>query len=207
MTDYVIPSVGSEGYYTTLPPFDTIIVPNVLYTCQAVRKLKDYLANNENPKEKIYDRYQLGDLAYTDDLKNDMPIVSLQAGVGQWIYVPARYITAYPVSNGVKYHDMMLAVNLGSIPVSLDLAPIKTAVSNAVHDLLGITPTVADVEISTTIIVPHEKHNEILQNRLGQVELYLSDRGKAEKAQVDIESLQYKIGQLETFIKANLPMT
>lgn len=207
MTELVIPTVGSEGYYTVLPPFDTILVPNILYTCQAVRRLNDYLANNENPKEKIYTRYGLGDNVYTDDLKNDMFIVSLQAGVGQWIYIPARYILGYPVSNGVKYHDVMLGVNLGSIPVDLDLSVVKTAVSNAVHDTLGITPTIADVEISKTIIVTHEQHKSIMDVRLGHMTLYLSDRAKVDKGQTDIESLQYKITQLEEYIKTNIQMS
>jgi len=201
MSELVIPSVGSEGYYTVTSPFDTIIVPNVLYKCQAVRKLNDYLANNENPKEKIYTRYQLGDDAYAQDLKDDMFIVSLQAGVGQWIYIPARYILNYPISNGVRYHDMMLGVNLGSVPVGLDLSPIKVAVTNTIHDLLGIDPTIAEVEISKTIVATHEQHEEITQRRLGHVELYLSDRGKFDKAQTDLESAQNKITQLETFIK------
>lgn len=206
MTELIIPSVGSQGYYSVIAPFDTIIIPNVLYTCQAVRRLNDYLANNENPKEKIYNRYQLGDDAYNQDLKNDMFIVSLQAGTGVWVYIPARYISSYPISNGVRYHDMMIGVNLGSVPVDMDLSPVKTAVINTVHDMLGITPTVAEVEISKTIIVTHDKHAEIMQARLGHVELFLSDRGKADKAQVDIESLQNKIAQLETFIKANIQM-
>lgn len=203
-SNLVIPSVGTEGYYETLDPFKNKVLPNVRYTCQAVRKLNDYLANNEKPLDTIYIKNGLTQEDYDNDLRDGMYIISLQSGVGQWVYIPARFIVTYPIANGVYYHEMALVVGLGSIPAGLDLTPIKDSVANTVYDRLGVMPTLSETEISAVIIVPFETHQQIQTYRQNITTVKQSDTERLRLANESIVSLKYQIGKLEDYIKTKL---
>ena len=43
---YLIPFIGSKGIWDIRPPFQTH--PGAVFTCQAVRKLGDYVTANED---------------------------------------------------------------------------------------------------------------------------------------------------------------
>lgn len=206
-TNLVIPTVGSEGHYETLAPFNSKVLPNVRYVCQAVRKLNDYLANNEKPLDTIYLKNGLTQEDYENDLRDGMYIVSLQSGVGQWVYIPARYLVSYPISNGVYYHEVALVANLGSIPTGVDLSPIKAAVSNTLYDYIGVTPSIIETEISATIVLPYEKHQEIQTYRDEHKRIFQSDSERLRLANQQIDRLKYQMQQLEKYIKDKLHLT
>jgi hypothetical protein len=60
--NYVLPVVGSSGYYELAHPFDALVMDKVEYTCKAVRRISDYLANNEDVKVAIYDKYGIANV-------------------------------------------------------------------------------------------------------------------------------------------------
>ena len=116
MFEFVMPTVGSSGYFQLRAPFDKLILPNERYTCQALRRISDYLANNETPYEDIYEANGASRDDYDKDRTTDGYIVSLQAAIGHWVYVPVRYIAGYPVVNGVPYHSLTLTLALPPMP-------------------------------------------------------------------------------------------
>lgn len=118
------PLVDSAGTFKLKAPFDKLVTPNSVYTCRSIRSINDYLALGDNVFEKFYEPFNIDLEIYQDDLKNNVKIASLQAGIGEWIYVPCSFISEAPSINGVKYVSLLLGVALGAIPDSMNLESI-----------------------------------------------------------------------------------
>ncbi len=198
----IIPTVGSGGYFKLRAPFDTLVLPNEYYTCQAVRRLSDYLANNEKPKEDIYLANSIPESEYDLDLKNDAYIVSLQAGTGHWVYVPASYVISYPIVNGIPYRTMMIGVSLPALPVERDLSFVKTAIENLVRDSLGVDSVTKIVETSKVVLVSKEKHDITQSQRDAIASGVTTDRSRYTDTLTKLDQALQKIQILETYIES-----
>ena len=202
-TDLIIPTVGSSGYFELSSPFDTLVLPNERYTCQAVRRLSDYLANNETPKTDIYDKYGIKESLYDSDREANMQIVSLQSEKGHWLYVPARYVVSYPITNGIPYRTMMIGAALPAFPADKDLSFLITDIGNLISDSLGVTATIKVVETSRVTLVPSAKHEASVAKRAMQSNGRVTDRSRYMSLKSDHEVALAKIKQLEEYIKAH----
>lgn len=204
MNDLILPVIGSSGYFELRQPLDQLIVPNERYTCKAIRRLSEYLANNEVPKDDIYTANGLTDSDYISDIAVDMDIVSLQADNGHWLYIPAKYIAKYPIANGIPYRTIMIGISLPSIPVEKDLSNIKTDIENIITDTLGVIPVIKTVETSRVVLVSKETHDITTAERTMLSEGRVTDRSRYMSLVSDHEIALNKIAELESYIKNNL---
>jgi hypothetical protein len=200
MTNYVIPTVGMTGYYRLIAPFDGLINLNTEYTCQDVRSITACLANNEDVLKTIYLANGLVEADYVADRAENMLIISLQSQVGQWVYVPVRYVASYPLTNGVLYHNVMMGVGLGAIPVRMDLATIESQISDLIYNLLGIRPAMKAVQVSKATFVSTEQHEMIETTRQSRVIQTMSNSARADLMESKYQSAIEKIKTLEAFI-------
>jgi hypothetical protein len=200
MTQYVIPTIGSSGYFELRPPLDTLIIINERYTCQGLRKLSEYLANNEDPKTLFYNEYSLTQDDYDADILEDMVIASLQSEIGHWLYIPVRYIVNYPITNGIPYRTVMIGVSLPSLPVERDLTYLQTDIENLITDSLGVTPVIKIVETSRVVLVPRDKHDITQSNRTLLSNGRTTDRSRYASLLIDHQNALDKIGALERYI-------
>lgn len=156
----ITPPIGSKGIFSLASPFDRLVDNGIEYTCLAVRKLSEYIAANENPKDLIYKTYGI-ETQFDDDLAKDVYIVSLQSRRGHWLYVPEQYILAFPSGSGHRYRAVSLVFALPSIPVTTDLASIQTEVMELIKARLGVDVKSKPVETSQVILVSDDRHTEI----------------------------------------------
>ncbi len=198
----VLPDVGLSGVFELNTPFD-VKVPNKLkLTVKAIRKISDYLANSEDPKQTCYLDNGLTEDDYNDDAIVDMEIVSLQSGEGQWLYVPARYIITYPLTNGIPYRSIIVGVNLPQLPVDQDLSSMEIDLINVVKDHIGVTPTISIEETSRVIYVSTDKH-EVTQSLRNLERNSKSYKTRLTEANIVLNAQAAKIAELELFIKNN----
>ncbi len=200
---YPLPSIGAKGTYTLSAPFNTIILPDDEYTCMAIRNISDYLANNDNVEQTVYLNNTLTAADYISDLKANMPIVSLQSQVGHWLYVPARFIVTFPITNGVPYHNVMLGVNIGAQPVNLDLTFLMTAISNVVKDNLGVTPEIKSVEISKIVSISTTQDSQVQTARKALMNTTMTDTARYKNLQVMYAEAIAQVQALEQYIVNN----
>lgn len=203
MTLSILPVIGSSGFYELAAPFDVEVVDKIEYTCKAIRRISDYLANNEDPKASIYDAYEIDEAVYEEDLSKDTYIVSLQSRKGHWLYVPSRYILSYPSVNGVPYRSVMLGVSLPPLPVSQDLTAILSDIKDLVENSLGVSVAVRQVETSMNVLVDYSVHEATQQERNIHIEgrSTLYARNVALREENDL--LIQKVASLENYIKSN----
>lgn len=204
MTLSILPVIGSSGFYELAAPFDVEVVDKIEYTCKAIRRISDYLANNEDPKASIYDAYEIDEAVYEEDLSKDTYIVSLQSRKGHWLYVPSRYILSYPSVNGIPYRSVMLGVSLPPLPVSQDLTAILSDIKDLVENSLGVSVVVRQVETSMIVLVDYSVHEATQQERNIHIEgrSTLYARNVALREENDL--LIQKVASLENYIKSNL---
>ena len=197
----ILPVVGSSGFYEFLAPFDVASINGIEYTCKAVRRISDYLANNEDVEKTVYIANSLNSSIWDEDSKKDAYIVSLQSQSGHWLYVPYRYITAYPSVNGIQYRTVMIGVSLPSIPVIQDLSAVEADVKDLVEHALGLTVVVKHVETSRVVMVPYDKHILKEQERNVIRATQSTYTAKIVKLRSENNGLLAKVRELEEYIK------
>ena len=204
MKQEYLPDIGSSGLFTLKAPYNTLVKPNVMYTCKAIRNLNDCIAEGLDPFGYYYESVGLTETDYNIDLKNDVSIVSLQTKDGEWLYIPSNYIVKFPDMNGIVYRAIMLGISLGAVPDTLKLDALKTSMTNLVYDTLGVTSIVKEVVISVPAIVSKENHDMIEIARHNKATINMSDSLKLSKANQDLASARLKITELENYIKTKL---
>lgn len=203
MPDLIIPTIGASGYFDVQPPFDLLMAKGQIYTCQGIRKISDYLANSEDPKKVIYDKYGITTAHWIDDAAANMSIVSLQSDKGHWLYIPAKFINTYPLTNGIAYRSVMIGAALPPIPVTQDLTDLETSISNLIIDALGITPVVKLVETSAAVAVTDTKHIETQTARNAIATGRNTDYSRYANLLIQHQIALDKIQELESYILLN----
>jgi len=203
MSTLIIPPIGTKGYYNLLPPFDTAILPNEEYTCASVRSISEISASGVDVYATYYAPKGITTADFNTALATNMPIIALQAGIGQWIYVPANYIASYPDTNGVPYHVLMLGVSLGAIPTSSDLTSLKESIANIVQASVGIIPTIKEVQVSKVMNISAANDAIVKNAKQALITNSQSDYAKYATTQTTLDTALLKIQQLEQYILDN----
>ena len=205
MNKYIIPTVGMRGAYVLSPPLDQLVLTGEEYTCQAVRKLSDYIANNEDPQADIYEMYGLTETDFKKDMSEDMLIASLQSESGHWLYVPVRYLQSFPSGNGVKYRTVMIGVNIGPQPMDKDLTYLTKEIEDLTIRMIGVKPVIKPVATSKPVLVPRERHDDIQVRRSYRAQSELTDGARYRGLLVKHQQALDAIDELKRFIATNLP--
>ncbi len=195
---YLIPFIGSRGFWDIRSPFN--VPKGTLYTCHVVRKLRDYVASNEDALELIYQPKGLGEAEYKNDLQEDMVIIGLQTEEGHWHYFPASYLITYPDPNGVPYRKMGIYISLPAMPVARDLSFLGPELRDRVLGTLGVQSNVKLVEASQIMLVPEEKHIATDIARQAKVEITSTQYSRIQELEAVNQELIKKIQQLEAYI-------
>lgn len=196
----VVPEIGCVGTFELGAPFANDILSGQRYTCQALRRISDYLASNEDPYKLIYSPKRLTQDEYEADRADNAIIVSLQAAMGQWVHVPAKYILSYPAISGVVYRGVAINIALPLVPKDVDLSATQEALKEAILLTLGIDKVgIKVVETTKPLQVSHEKHQVVSTQRkaaaAGVTKTYLLHR-----ANETIRLLRQQIKALEDYI-------
>ena len=201
MTVYVVPQIGSRGYYTLNDPLSSLVETNVPYTCQSIRTLNDYAGSGEDAATTIYLNQGLTQADYDSDLAESMKIAGLQSDTGIWVYIPVKYLKTYPIQNGIGYRTMMLGVNLGAIPTESDLDPVMSAIQNTVYDYYGLKPLINPVQLSKEVMLSKEDSDRIETARKVGISMNMSESARVLVLQQQNAELLKKISALEDYIK------
>jgi len=200
----LLPEVGCIGLWSLKTPFAALLKPNTTYNCQAVRKIKEILAEGEEPFEDYYVANNLSQALYDADVAAGECIVSLQSGSGEWIHVPTSYVLSYPIMNGVKYRGVMMGINLSALPDNKDLSLLKTKMIDLVLGTVGVSPVIKEIAITPPVILSKQDSDAIETARRNRISIIKTDAQKIAEYELQISKLNYKVTELENFIKAKV---
>ncbi len=195
------PRIGDSGIYKLKEPFNILVTPQVTYTCRSIRTINDILATGVLVFDKYYKPFGITEAVYLEDLTNNICVIGLQAGTGEWIYVPESYIVSAPQAAGVKYSSIVLGVGLGAIPDELSLEALTASIKDVVYASIGVEPKIKAVLVSQPAFISHEKHERLELARKAKITMQETDFAKSKRLQEEVTSLQTKIKELEKYIK------
>ncbi|WP_233874961.1 DUF7194 family protein [Paraburkholderia adhaesiva] len=203
MTTPLNPNIGASGLWSLVAPFDQLISPNVAYSCVAVRLLSDIIAAGGDPFSLYYQPQGLTQNEYQNDVATGTAIVSLQATGGNWVYVPNTYISQMPNANNIPYRGIVLGVNLGALPDSLDLTYVKSQVSAAVQDAIGVVPTaVTSLAVTSKTLISPQEDAAITASRQALIGRNGTPTAQLIAARAQIATLQQQIAALSQYIQS-----
>lgn len=197
----LIPGIGVQGVFTLKTPFDTQLLANTAYQVVAVRKLSDIAAAGGDPQALYYTPLGISSADYQTDLAAGVVIVSLQAGNGTWLYVPASYILAMPDQGGVPYTSLILGATLGPVPNATDLSYLFTQVAALISDTLGLDPanvSVQSVAISPTQNISAAEHTTLEAARQARITASSTEHAQLLAMTAQRDALQTLCNQLQT---------
>jgi hypothetical protein len=204
MSNYFMPQIQSSGIFTLKAPFNNALIPQVAYTCIAIRKLSSIVNDGGDPQEEFYTPYGLTDTDYQNDVSADAAIITLQAAGHDTVDVPNTYIEKAPETGGVPYAGLMLAIKIGALPETIDLSVIRQKISDDVLELLGVEATTNVVMVTLPTLIPYDQAKTTEAARQAKIGTVVTDYAKYLQSQTQLASAQQKIAELEAFIRTNI---
>jgi hypothetical protein len=203
----IVPFIGSRGVFTLTAPFNTILTANTPYTCQAIRTLSDIVAEGGDPYTTYYQANNIPKSKYQSDLADGVAIISLQSDGGVWAYVPSSYIASYPMTNGVKYRAMVIAVSLGTVPDDLDLSGLESDLADYASNMIGVKAAAKTMAVTDAQLVDHDTYKSLEAIRTSRITNNTSLSLQNAELKNENATLQNRIKQLSDFIKKMWPST
>lgn len=173
--NYILPTIESEGYFTFMPPFNIPKYEDKKYTVIAVRNVTDMINSNESPYDGVYAPAGLTEKDFLYDIERKVPIVTLMSTEQKYLYIPANRIKSLPTIAGVEYQELILAVNLGPLPVDYDIGIISNIIKDDVYAASGIQSTVEKLKSSNVKLIDeleHKKYKQLLDNKKSVTKSY-----------------------------------
>lgn len=199
-----VPLIGDSGIYTLKEPYNVLVTPQVIYTCRSIRSMNDIAASGVSVFEKYYQSLGISENIYLQDAANNVSIIGLQAGTGEWIYVPQTYILKPPITSGVKYSSIVLGIGLGAIPDEMNLEDLTATIKEIVLSSIGIDSKIKAVLVSQPAFISHDKHERLETARQAKIQMDDSLYSKVKQLQNENALLATKIKELETYIRKSL---
>jgi len=135
----IIPTINTQGKFTFTAPFDTLVNSNQIFKVTGVRTLSELYNSEEKPLDTIYKAINLTEQDYLDDIQGNVPIVVFVTDSNEYFYVPADRIISEPDKTGVDYVEKSIIINIGYVPVDLDITTTEAVIKDDVYNTLGIT--------------------------------------------------------------------
>lgn len=197
----MLPMLGAKGIYKLKTPFDKDLLANVMYTCIAIRQLRDITAAGGDPFTDYYATpHSIDSSVYNADVANGVSIISLQAEDNSIVYVPSSFLASYPDAGGVPYRVMLLSINLGAIPDALDLSPIIQKITDDVKDIVGVQSTVRAVAASNTTLLDTATAQNTEAARQANITNSTTDFSKLQQVTAQRDAALQKVQELQNYI-------
>ncbi|MGF6604374.1 hypothetical protein P3T23_009129 [Paraburkholderia sp. GAS448] len=108
-----------------------------------------------------------------------------------------------PNANNIPYRGIVLGVNLGALPDSLDLTYVKSQVSAAVQDAIGVTPSaVTSLAVTSKTLISPQEDASITASREALMGRNGTPTAQLAAARTQIGTLRQQIAMLSQFIQS-----
>ena len=203
MASIILPEVHAAGLWTLKAPYSSLLLPNVYYTCMAVRKMEDFIVLGIDPFTTYYEPFQLEKSKYQEDMLVGHCIVTVKSATNEVKSFPSSMLSSFPTGGGVLYQTLAIAIDLGAVPVDMDLTGLENKLKDLVRDTLGVEGTPRLVNLSTKQLIDKESAKNIEAARQAKIRTSttLTAENLALKAQ--LAELQTKLADAEKWILAH----
>lgn len=204
MATFIVPSVGSKGIFNFKDPYNTEDYRNVELEVTGIRSLGDLTLSNLDPYQTIYAPNQISKEQFLQDLKDNVPIITFQASNGKSAFIPANKVSTYPITNGIKYQERVMAIALGPLPVEMNLDKVKSIIQDDIYAELGIKSNAQEVKSSAVALITKEEHEKFQKLLNGRKKEEKSYKIRYEELLQTYNAMKTQFDALNKCIKVNL---
>ena len=156
--------INTTGKFTFKDPVNSAVDESIEYKVVAIRSIKELIDTGDIPFETIYTPIGINEDLYKKDVKDNVNIIVLtNTGGNTYTYIPSSYISKAPDSSGYKYAETLLAINIGKIPLDLDLTSLKEDITDLILATIGLTTEAKNINVSAVELVDEITHTQFLR--------------------------------------------
>lgn len=192
------PRINATGAYELRSPFT--IDSGIEYRCEAIEGFEKLEEQGINPFSEYYQPNGLLMSDYQDDKNNGINIITLMSENGATIHVPSSYIISYPTDTSVPYSNIVLSVDLGSLPEQRDLLDLQMLVKQAAEQVTGNTVTVNIHKRPIRGFVSYTESQQLEASREANKDDLVSELAGKISAEEELSKARSQISAMSTII-------
>ena len=199
----ILPEVMATGIWKLRNPDANFLTPDTWYTCIAVRKIEDFTNKGIDAFKEFYETpYSITKEKFDEDVTAGGCIITVRNEAGDVKSFPSSYLESFPAGGGVAYQSLAIAIEIGAIPVSMNLELLLNEISGAVKDHVGVVR-----EAKLVNLAPKELLDKASSERIEKARQLTNKEKKSPLAQVialtkENELLKSKLREAEKWIIA-----
>lgn len=201
MTQLILPEIQATGAWKLKSPYQNLLTEGIWYTCIAVRKLEDYINRGIDVFEEYYNTpYMVSKEKYEQDLAGGACIIVVRNASGDVKAFPNTYLESFPAGGGVAYQSLAAVVELGAVPVDMDLTTLQNAINALVKDTLGVVKETKLVNLAPKQLLDRESAKRIEAARKGVKKVESSPLAKVKTLEEELKAVRAKLAIAEAYI-------
>ena len=168
LIDGLTPKIGSRGKYLLKEPFQCD--KDTIYTCESVGSISEFKTSNKiDVLTTFYLDKGLSETDYLYAIENNIKIVTLNSGSGQFLYIPDNFIEKLPDQGYIPYQQKIISVNLGLLPQSINIDETLNKIKSIVSQTLNVDTDPKIHVYDSRRFVSWEQSEQMEQVRLSKV--------------------------------------
>lgn len=199
------PPVYVRGQFDLRTPWT--VQASTIYTCIAVRSFEDIYERNIDVFTEFYEPKGLTSTEFDADKAEGATIVTLISEDDEIIYVPDTYINSYPNMSDIPYNRVIVSIDLGTLPETLDLSALQTNLAGVTEESIGVVPDIKYHIAASTDAVSASDHTTLEAARQAAIDALgvtpATATAKLKKQEQVNSALNQKIATLEQIVKDN----
>lgn len=183
------PIMHARGKWELLDPFIQSIVADASYSCRAIRDFHDVLNEGIDIFKAYYEPKGIAQSKYDTDLVNATSLVTLHSDDYGEVIVPTTYIKVAPTTVSSGFNRMVLGVDIGVLPDTLDISYLAAEIKGLVSSLTGLDSVVTTYTAPITGTMTPEQAEMFEQNRKAAVANRTTFYAKVESLQNQLNAM------------------
>ena len=201
MTQLILPEIQATGAWKLKSPYQNLLTEGIWYTCIAVRKLEDYINRGIDVFEEYYNTpYMVPKDRYEQDLAGGACIIIVRNASGDVKAFPNTYLESFPAGGGVAYQSLAAVVELGAVPVDMNLTTLQNSINALVKDTLGVVKETKLVNLAPKQLLDRESAKRIEAARQGVKKVESSPLAKVKTLEEELKAVRAKLAIAEAYI-------
>jgi len=194
------PTIGVKGSFIVDPIFSNRVIANKEYTIVELRQLVELVKSRENVLNTVYISQGLTHDDYVDGIANGALIISLRSIDDVIVKIPSNYLLGVPAKQGIKYQNIGMSVDIGSMPFDFNFEWVRYEVEELFKKLIGAQVSTVKLENSPIFYLDREE-DIVLRHDLKQtITNYPNPEDRILELETINAALTNKLIALENFI-------
>lgn len=194
-------ALGMRGTFDVKLPFK--IPYDETYEIISIRTVNSMLSQGIDVYQQVYLPVDIMRSEYEIDLRQDPKIVEIVSEGGAVYMIPDIYITSLPETNVPPYHRVVISVDMGVLPESLDLSILRSEMGQVASGLLGVAADARIHQMPHRGVITKEDHRTMEEMRSSNI----TERRTSYTRNIDlmrkVRLMSDHIQQLETLLRDN----